>query len=213
MVSVVLVDDEELVREGLAMLLSAETDLQVVGQASSPAAALALVRRRRPDVVVLDVRMPAGSGTDIVAGLVAAGGGAVLMLTSFNVAEDVRSAVVNGAAGFLLKHNAPATLSAAVRAVARGEGWLDPAVVRPLLADLRPLAATDTVRRIATLSDRERQVLLLVARGRSNREIAKDLHLAESTVKTHVTGILTRLGVRDRVQAALAAYQAGLVDR
>lgn len=210
--SVLVVDDQELVAEGLVLLLDADPALRVVGHAGSADGAVAAARERRPDVVVLDVRMPGRDGIEVVRDLVA-DGCAVLMLTSYDDIDAVRRSLAAGATGFLLKDNAPAVLCEAVRAVALGEGWLDPSVTRPLLSALaRRPADEDAAARVATLTARERAVLTLLAAGRSNREIGAELFVAESTVKTHVTAVLRRLGVRDRVQAAVVAVRAGLLE-
>lgn len=186
--------------------------MQVLAEAESPAQAVEEARRVRPDVVLLDLHMPGGAGTAVIDDLRVAGAGEVLILTGFNVEAEVRTALGGGAAGFLLKHTAGETLTAAVRAVAAGEGWLDPAVTRPLLARFGQPDRLPRRAGIGELTERERAVLVLVARGRSNREIARELFIAESTVKTHLSSVLQRLEVRDRLQAAIAAYEAGLLD-
>ncbi len=219
---VLLADDEPLVRSGIAMLLAAESDIEVVGEASSGEQAIELSRATRPEVVVMDVRMPGIGGVEATRRLVAQDAGldhppepgpAVLILTTYNLDEAVYAALRAGAAGFLLKHAAPADLAAAVRALAKGEGWLDPAVTRALIEEFaaRPETAAPTPEELRSLTKREREVLVLVAHGMSNCEIADHLVVGEGTVKTHVGRILMKLGVRGRAQVVAAAYQSGLV--
>ncbi|MBB5114061.1 response regulator [Micromonospora echinospora] len=221
MIRVLLADDQPLVRAGLAMLLTNEPDIEVVAEADDGAQAVEISRRLRPDVVLMDVRMP---GTD---GLAATKLMAdeqliddperpvrIIMLTTYHVDEAVHAALRAGASGFVLKDAAPAELVSAIRAVAAGEAWLDPAVARRLLDDLaaRPDPGLPTPVQMRGLTPREREVLVLMAYGMSNREIAEHLVLGDATVKTHVSRVLTKLGMRDRTHAVVAAYQCGLVE-
>lgn len=215
-IRVLLADDQPLVRAGLAMLLSSEEDVEVIAEAGNGAETVELTRRLRPDVVLMDVRMP---GLDGVAAtrLLTAGPepteARVLILTTYHVGEAVYSALRAGASGFLLKDAAPQELILAVRAVAAGEAWLAPAVARGLVDDLarRPEPATPTSAALAELTAREQEVLVLMAHGLSNAEIAQRLMVGDATVKTHVGRVLMKLGLRDRTQAVVAAYQSGLV--
>ncbi|HYO37790.1 MAG TPA: response regulator transcription factor [Geodermatophilus sp.] len=212
--SVLLVDDEPLVRVGFSMVLEAQEDLAVVGQAGDGARAVALARELRPDVVVMDVRMPGVDGVEATRRIVAEGlPSRVLVLTTFDLDEYAFAALRAGASAFLLKNAEPAELLRAVRAVARGDAVVSPRVTRRLLETLahRLPAGTPPDPRAASLTDREREVLRAVARGESNAEIAAGLVLSELTVKTHVARILGKLGVRDRTQAAVFAHTHGLV--
>jgi DNA-binding NarL/FixJ family response regulator len=217
-IRVLLCDDHPLVRAGFAMLLQAETDIDVVGEAGDGTAALELVERERPDVVVMDVRMPGMDGVQATARIVAGnperpGPVKVLILTTYHVSDAVYAALRAGAAGFLLKDAAPEELASAIRALARGDAWLAPAVAQRLLADFaaRPEPTLVAPQELHRLTAREREVLILLAQGLSNPEIADRLVVGESTVKTHVSRIIVKLGLRDRVQAAVVAYQSGLV--
>jgi DNA-binding NarL/FixJ family response regulator len=214
MTTVLLVDDEPLVRVGFGMVLDSQPDLEVVGQAGDGAAAVALARQLRPDVVVMDVRMPVLDGVAATAQIVAAGlPSRVLVLTTFDLDEHAFAALRAGASGFLLKNTEPADLLAAIRTVAAGDAVVSPRITRRLLetfaGQLPDPGARDT--RLDALTDREREVLVQVAGGRSNAEIAAGLVLSELTVKTHVGRILGKLGLRDRTQAAVLAYETGLV--
>ena len=210
---VLLVDDEPLVRVGCSMVLEAQEDLVVVGQAGDGARAVALARELRPDVVVMDVRMPGVDGVEATRRIVAEGlPSRVLVLTTFDLDEYAFAALRAGASAFLLKNAEPAELLRAVRAVARGDAVVSPRVTRRLLDTLahRLPAGTPPDPRVASLTDREREVLRAVARGESNAEIAAGLVLSELTVKTHVARILGKLGLRDRTQAAVFAHTHGL---
>jgi len=214
MTTVLLVDDEPLVRVGFGMVLDSQPDLEVVGQAGDGAEAVALTRELRPDVVVMDVRMPVLDGVAATAQIVAAGlPSRVLVLTTFDLDEHAFAALRAGASGFLLKNTQPADLLAAIRTVAAGDAVVSPRVTRRLLETfagrLPDPGARDT--RLDRLTDREREVLALVARGWSNAEVAAELVLSELTVKTHVGRILGKTGLRDRTQAAVLAYETGLV--
>jgi DNA-binding NarL/FixJ family response regulator len=210
-IRVVVVDDQEVVRAGIAALLGAQDDIEVVGEAGDGAAALAEVARTGPDVVVMDIRMPGMDGLTATREL--AGGPRVLVLTTFDADENVYRALRAGASGFLLKGARPAELAEAIRVVAAGEALLAPSVTRRLVehvvgAGLAPPPAPSGA---PELTPREREVLVLVARGLSNTEIADRLVLAEQTVKTHVSHVLGKLGLRDRAQAVVHAYESGLV--
>ena len=214
-IRVLLCDDQALVRSGFRMILEAREDLEVVGEAEDGVQALELTWRQLPDVVLMDVRMPRLDGVEATRRLVAAGAEArVLILTTFDLDEYVFEALRAGASGFLLKDVQPAQLVDAVRIVARGEALLAPTVTRRLLdrfARSLPGAPEPPAPELAELTDREREVLALLAEGLSNAELAERLFLSETTVKTHVSSILRKLGLRDRVQAVVLAYQAGLV--
>jgi DNA-binding NarL/FixJ family response regulator len=210
-IRVVLVDDDAMVRTGLRLILSAAPDIEVVGEAADGSAASVVVRRERPDVVLLDVRMPGVDGLTAARDLLAdaAAPWRVVMLTTFDLDEYVYAALAAGASGFLLKDVPPERLVAAVRQVHDGDVLLAPDITRRLVARYaQPRGGPDP---LAPLTDRERDVLALIARGLSNVEIASALHLGEATVKTHVGRILAKLDLRDRAQAVVAAYEAGLV--
>ncbi|MGY1714396.1 MULTISPECIES: response regulator [Geodermatophilus] len=211
---VLLVDDEPLVRLGFSMVLQAQDDLVLVGEAGDGARAVSLTRELRPDVVVMDVRMPGVDGVEATRRIVAEGlSSRVLVLTTFDLDEYAFAALRAGASAFLLKNAEPAELLRAVRAVARGDAVLSPRVTRRLLETLahRLPAVTPPDPRVALLTERELEVLRAVARGESNAEIAGVLVLSELTVKTHVARILGKLGLRDRTQAAVFAHTHGLV--
>jgi DNA-binding NarL/FixJ family response regulator len=213
--TVLLVDDEPLVRLGFSMVLAAHDDLQVVGEAGNGAEAVELAGRLRPDVVVMDVRMPVLDGVAATRRIVSAGlPSRIVVLTTFDLDEYAFAALQAGASGFLLKNTEPAELVAAIRTVARGDAVVTPRVTRRLLetfAGQLPTADRTADPRLARLTDREREVLVQVATGRSNAEIAAELTLSELTVKTHVGRILTKLELRDRTQAAVLAYRERLV--
>jgi DNA-binding NarL/FixJ family response regulator len=212
---VVLADDQALVRAGFRMVLDAEPDIEVVGEAADGLQAVEQAGRLRPDVVLMDIRMPNLDGvqaTRRLAGPGVADPVAVLVLTTYDVDEYVFAALRAGACGFLLKHTSPEGLVEAVRTVASGEGLIAPSVTRRLIAEFASApAAPAPPAELERLTDRERQVLELVARGRSNAEIAEELVVGGATVKTHVGRVLTKLGLRDRVEAVIYAYEAGLV--
>lgn len=215
-VRVLLVDDQPLIRMGFRLVLDAEDDLEVVGEAGDGDAALTQVVALRPDVVLMDVRMPRMNGIDATACVLARHPDTkVLILTTFDLDEYAFGALRAGASGFLLKDARPAELAEAIRTVARGDAVVAPRVTRRMLeifADRLPVPGHDDQDpRLADLTARERQVLVAVAEGLSNAEIAGCLFLSEATVKTHVGHILDKLGVRDRVQAVVAAYETGLV--
>ena len=214
MIRIVIADDQELVREGLRMMLDAETDLTVVGEAGDGREALAAARTHDPDVLLMDVRMPELDGIEATRRLVDSGAGTrILMLTTFDLDEYVYRAMKAGASGFLLKDARREQLTAAVRTVAAGEALLAPSVTRRLIEDYckRPPPTAGLPDAVAELSGRERDVLPLVARGLSNAEIAGRLYLSEATVKSHVARILSKLRLRDRVQVVVFAYESGVV--
>ena len=213
-ITVAVADDQELMRVGLRMVLDSQDDIHVVGEAADGTAAVELVERVRPQVVLMDVRMPRSDGIEATRAIVEGPSGSrVLVMTTFDVQEHALDALRAGASGFLLKDTPPAQLVAAVRSVADGDAVVSPRVTRRLLARLvesTPAPAGPSVM-LAGLTDREREVLELVARASSNAEIAAALHLSEATVKTHVSRVLGKLGVRDRVHAVVLAYETGLV--
>jgi DNA-binding NarL/FixJ family response regulator len=219
-IRVMVVDDQALVRAGIVMLVNAEDDIVVVAEAVDGQDALTQVRAERPDVILMDVRMP---GTDGVAatravideGLIAHSGQPirVIILTTYHIDEAVYAALRAGASGFLLKDAAPTEIVNAIRAVVAGEAWLDPAVTRRLIDEFaaRPEPHTPTPEEMAHLTPREREVLTFLARGFSNADVAVELLISEATVKTHLARVMMKLGVREKAQAVAAAYQTGLV--
>jgi len=215
-IRVVVVDDQELVRTGFSMILDVEDDIEVVGSASDGAEALDRCAALRPDVVLMDVRMPHVDGIEATRRLRSSGLDArVLVLTTFDLDEYVLEAVRAGASGFLLKDAPPEDLVHAVRVVASGDALLAPSATRRVIERFAQVAGPAAVAvhdvRIDRLTEREREVLVLMARGLSNVEIADELVLGEATVKTHVGRVLMKLGVRDRVQAVVLAYELGVV--
>lgn len=213
MISVALVDDQALVRGGFRMILEAQPDLKVVGEAGDGVGAVDLVDRVRPDVVLMDLLMPRLDGIEATRRIVAANPSTrVLVLSTFDSDEQVYGALRAGASGYLLKDVDPPDLVNAVRVTAKGDALLAPAVTRRLIAhyvDTGGAGAGDA--RWGALTEREREILLRIAHGRSNAEIGRDLHLSEATVKTHVSRVLAKLRLRDRVQAVVYAYRSGLV--
>jgi DNA-binding NarL/FixJ family response regulator len=213
-ISVLIVDDQELIREGLRMLLEAEPDLAVAGEAGDGNQALAQARQLDPDVILMDVRMPQMGGIEATARLAQQGCRArILMLTTFNLDEYVYHALKAGASGFLLKDVSREQLTSAVRAASAGESPLAPAITRRLIEDYCYGPAPGAEENIAArrLSERELGVVRLVAQGLSNAEIAARLYLSEATIKSHIARILAKLGLRDRVQIAIFAYENGIV--
>ncbi|SDU73803.1 response regulator [Jiangella alkaliphila] len=217
-IRVLLVDDQSLLRLGFRALLEQQPDLDVVGEAGNGAEAVTMTRALRPDVVLMDVRMPAMDGIEATRQIVAAGGDArILVLTTFDLDEYVFAALRAGASGFLLKDATPADLLAGIRVVASGDAAVAPAVTRRLIEAFAHHLPTSTGRspvdeRLDQLTERERQVLGELARGRTNAEIAARLFVSEATVKVHVGRILAKLELRDRVQVVVFAYENGLVD-
>ena len=215
MIRVLLADDQELVRDGFAMILDAQDDMEVVGQAADGARSVELARTLAPDVVLMDVRMPGMDGIEATRRLRAAGLHrlAVLMLTTFDLDEYVYEALRAGANGFLLKDVPRSVLIQGVRTVAAGEALLAPAITRRLIERFvnEPPPTRARPRELDELTDREHEVLLRLGRGRSNSEIARELFLSEATVKTHVAHVLRKLGLRDRVHAVVYVYEVGLI--
>ncbi|MCP2094917.1 MULTISPECIES: response regulator transcription factor [Actinosynnema] len=214
-VRVVIVDDQPLIRAGLGMVLGAQEDIEVVGEAENGARALEVLSAVRADVVIMDIRMPVLDGVETTRRLCArADSPKVLVLTTFDTDEDAFAALQAGASGFLLKNSPPEDTLNAIRVIAAGDAVVAPRVTRRLLD--RFAGRLDTARaprddRLDALTEREREVLVLVARGLSNVELAERMHVAEATVKTHLGRVLTKLGLRDRVQAVVLAYELGLV--
>ena len=215
MIRVLVVDDQALVRGGFRLILESQPDIEVVGEAADGRAALAKVRELRPDVVLMDVRMPGMDGLEATRQLLSGGEAPrILMLTTFDLDEYVYDALRAGASGFLLKDVRPEQLAEAVRVVADGETLLAPAITQRLVQQYVRRTRPGTTRPTAldALTERELSVLRLMARGRSNAEIAAALFLSETTVKTHVTHVFGKLGLRDRAQAVVVAYESGLVE-
>lgn len=211
-ISIVLVDDDPLVRVGLRAVLDAEDDLTVVGEAGDGREALAVVADLGPDLVIMDIRMPNLDGLAATREIATGEGPRILVLTTFELDEYVYEALQAGAAGFLLKRVPPVELIEAVRILATGESLVFPAITRRLIEEYsRPDPTGAGAKRLAMLTDRERDVLALMAKGRSNAEIGEELYVGRETVKSHVKSVLLKLGVRDRTQAVIAAYETGFV--
>lgn len=209
---VLVVDDQAVVRIGFSAMLAAQEDMEVAGLAGDGREALRLAREARPDVVLLDVRMPVLGGIEATRLLrEAPDPPKVLILTTFDLDEYVYAALRAGASGFLLKDAEPEEILAAIRIVGAGDALLAPAVTRRLIAEFADRPVLSPPPQLATLTPREYQILLMVASGMANAEIAQALFLADQTVKTHVSAILSKLGLRDRVQAVILAYESGLV--
>jgi len=214
-IRVLIADDQALVRGGFRMILEAQKDMEVVGEAGDGHEAVAQARELRPDVVLMDIRMPELDGLAATRRLMSDGDGIrVLILTTFDLDEYVYEAMKTGASGFLLKDVPPERLADAVRVVAAGDALLAPAITRRLIEGFvrRPAPGAGAPAELSRLTERELDVLKLVARGLSNAEIASSLFVSEATVKTHITHILTKLSLRDRVQAIVLAYESGLVQ-
>jgi DNA-binding NarL/FixJ family response regulator len=209
---IAVADDQELVRAGLCGILQTAADLFVVGEAATGQQAISLVRAEKPDVVLMDIRMPGIDGLEATRRITAAEDTKVLILTTFDLDEYVYSALRGGASGFLLKDAPPRQLIEAVRTVAQGDALLDPAITKRLIERFtaRPPATTARPAQLGTLTDREREVLVLVADGLTNGEIARHLYISLGTAKTHVRHLLTKLDARDRVQLAIIAHRTGL---
>jgi DNA-binding NarL/FixJ family response regulator len=218
-VRVVVVDDQALVRGAFHLLVDSAPDLEVVGEGENGAEAVALVRELEPDVVLMDIRMPVMDGLEATSTIAGLGVGTrVLVLTTFDLDDYVFGALRAGASGFLLKDTPPVQLLDGIRVVARGESLLAPSVTRQLIAEfVRRQPSPDVARREATgsldgLTEREKEVLVLVARGLSNQEIGQQLFVTPATAKTHVSRLLMKLGARDRTQLVVVAYESGLVE-
>ena len=215
-IRVVVVDDEVLVRDGISLMLDSEADIEVVGQAGTGVEAIAVAREARPDVVLMDIRMPDMDGLEATARIVdeADSSVRVIVLTTFDADEYVYEALRAGASGFVLKDTPRHELVAAVRTVFDGGAMLSPVITSRLIGRFAQRLAvdTDTSRRLEQLSDRERDVLVEIARGHSNSEISERLFIGTATVKPHINHVFTKLGVRDRAQAVAFAYESGLVE-
>lgn len=216
-IRVVLVDDQSLVRSGFRMLIDSEDDMEVVGEASDGAAALTLLGTQQADVILMDIRMPVMDGVEATRRIAASGLPArVLVLTTFDLDEYVFAALKAGASGFLLKDARPVELLSAIRSVAAGEAVVAPSATRRLLEHVVPTLPTQPGRadeRLEMLTEREREVLVEIARGATNAEISSTLYMAEGTVKTHIGRLLSKLQCRDRVGLVLFAYEVGLAQR
>lgn len=212
MIRTLVVDDQALVRGGFASILSDEPDIDVIGEAEDGRQAVAACAELRPDVVLMDIRMPVMDGIEATRLITAHSATRVLVLTTFDADEHVYDAITAGASGFLLKDARPTDLIHAIRTVASGDALLAPTVTKRLIQDFvkRPPPGRRPTQ-ITGLTDREIDVLKQIARGISNAEIAKELHLSETTIRTHVSRILSKLAIRDRVQAVVLAYESGLV--
>lgn len=216
MISVGIVDDQPLIRAGLRMIVESQADMRVAGEAEDGTGALALARRAKPDVMLMDIRMPGIDGIEAAATVLSEHEGTrIIMLTTFDVDRSVYDSLRVGVSGFLFKDVTPEQLIAAIRIVAAGEMLLAPSVTRRLVEQFvrRPVAAAAADEGLDALTGREREVLGEIARGLSNGEIAMRLRVSEGTVKTHVSRILGKLGLRDRVQAVIVAYECGLIER
>ena len=215
-VRVLIADDQQLIRAGFRMILAAEPDIDVVGEASTGAEAVALTRELRPDVVLMDIRMPELDGIEATRRILSqtpATKTSVLILTTFDLDEYVYDALLAGASGFLLKDVPAHQLAAGIRTVGEGDALLAPSITRRLIEEFAALRTpVDSAPGLSELTPRELEVFRLLATGKTNREIAAELIVGETTIKTHVTRILMKLGVRDRVQAVVLAYETGLVS-
>jgi len=217
MIHVAIVDDQALIRAGFEVLVNSAPDLEVVGLAGNGEEAVALVSFARPDVVLMDVRMPQMDGLEATRLIFNSPSGRdtrILMLTTFDLDEYVYEALRSGASGFLLKDTPPEDLLSAIRVIAGGEALLAPSVTKRLIAEFaaRPNGTPPSLKQLDVLTDREREVMVSVAQGHSNAEISELLHMSVATVKTHVSRILSKLGARDRTQLVVMAYQIGLIQ-
>ncbi|MGH8951820.1 MAG: response regulator [Acidimicrobiia bacterium] len=211
-IRVALADDDALIREGLRMILEQADGLQVTATADDGLEAIEVARAHRPDVMLMDVRMPRLDGIEATRQIIDAGGTTrVIILTTFELDEYVFEALRAGASGFLLKRSEPEQLIEAIRVVASGEALLSPSVTKRLIQEFTRARPSGDTGRVSALTDREREVLALIGQGLSNQELAERLFIADNTVKTHVKRILAKIGARDRAQAVVMAYESGLV--
>jgi DNA-binding NarL/FixJ family response regulator len=211
---VLVADDQSMVRAGFRMLLAGEDDIEVVAEASNGLEAIEKAARYDPTVILMDIRMPELDGLEATRRILAEDRGArILILTTFDLDEYVYEALRAGASGFVLKDDSPEQLIAAIRTVAAGDALLSPTVTRRVIQKFAGMPRPASPPELGELSEREREVFRLMARGLSNAEIGQELFISETTVKTHVTHILSKLGLRDRVQAVVLAYQSGLLDQ
>jgi DNA-binding NarL/FixJ family response regulator len=212
-IRVLVADDQSMVRAGFRMLLADEQDIEVVAEAENGREAIEKTARFNPSVILMDIRMPELDGLQATRRILAEGGGArILILTTFDLDEYVYEALRAGASGFVLKDDSPEQLLAAIRTVAAGEALLSPTVTKKVIKQFARLPRPDPPKELDQLSEREREVFRLMAEGLSNGEIGQQLYISETTVKTHVTHILQKLGLRDRVQAVVLAYQTGIFE-
>jgi DNA-binding NarL/FixJ family response regulator len=213
-IRVLVADDQSMVRAGFRMLLTGEQDIEVVAEASNGREAVAMAERFNPAVVLMDIRMPEIDGLEATRRILAANQAArILILTTFGLDEYVYEALRAGASGFVLKDDPAEQLISAVRTVAAGNALLSPAITKRVIRQFTRIARPAPPKELGELTEREREILRLIATGLSNAEIGRGLYISETTVKTHVTHILQKLGLRDRVQAVVLAYQAGLFER
>jgi DNA-binding NarL/FixJ family response regulator len=213
MIRVLVADDQSLVRAGFRMLLRGEQDIEVVAEASNGLEAVEKAARYEPNVILMDIRMPELDGLEATRRILAADEAArVLVLTTFDLDEYVYEALRAGASGFVLKDDPPEQLLEAIRIVARGEALLSPAVTKRVIEKFARIPSSQPPHQVGELTDRELDVFRLIARGLSNAEIGQELHISETTVKTHITHLLQKLDLRDRVQAVVLAYEAGLFE-
>jgi len=213
-IRVLVADDQSMVRAGFRMLLTGEQDIEVVAEASNGREAVAMAERFNPAVVLMDIRMPEIDGLEATRRILAANQAArILILTTFGLDEYVYEALRAGASGFVLKDDPAEQLISAVRTVAAGNALLSPAITKRVIRQFTRIARPAPPKELGELTEREREILRLIATGLSNAEIGRELYISETTVKTHVTHILQKLGLRDRVQAVVLAYQAGLFER
>ena len=212
-IRVLVADDQSMVRAGFRMLLSREQDIEVVAEASNGVEAIEAAARFRPTVVLMDIRMPRLDGLQATRRILAADDAArILILTTFDLDEYIYEALRAGASGFVLKDDPPEQLLAAIRTVAAGDALLSPAVTKRVIRQFARIPQSSPPERLDELTDRELDVFRLIARGLSNAEIGQELYISDTTVKTHITHILQKLGLRDRVQAVVLAYETGLFD-
>jgi DNA-binding NarL/FixJ family response regulator len=213
MIRVLVADDQSLVRAGFRMLLRGEQDIEVVAEASNGLEAVEKAARYEPNVILMDIRMPELDGLEATRRILAADDGArVLVLTTFDLDEYVYEALRAGASGFVLKDDPPEQLLDAIRVVARGEALLSPAVTKRVIEKFSRIPSSQPPPQVGELTERELDVFRLIARGLSNAEIGEELHISETTVKTHITHLLQKLDLRDRVQAVVLAYETALFD-